>query len=105
MFVPCDRKLHVSGHVLDIQHQPISNATIELYGVKQQTDDNGCFYFGGLLAASGFYVSASNPGYRSYREGKEFDFYDIEITLASIDSPQPSSAVWHRLAVGDLSKF
>ncbi len=106
MFVPCDRRLHVSGHVFDAQHKPISNATIEFYGVKKETDENGCFYFGGLLAASGFNVAANKPGYKSYREGKKFEFYDLDITLASIDSQQSSSAVWHKLAaVGELSKF
>jgi Carboxypeptidase regulatory-like domain len=105
MFVPCDRKLHVSGHVIDTQHKPVVNATIEFYGVKKQTDEDGCFYFGGLLAAPGFNVAVTKPGYKLYREGKEFDFYDIDVTLASSDSDQPSSAVWHKVPATELSKY
>jgi len=105
MFVPCDRQNHVSGHVFDAQHKPISRATVEFYGVKTETDENGCFYFGGHLAGAGFNVAASKPGYKSYREGREFKFYDIDITLASADSQEPSSAVWNELIAGELSKF
>jgi hypothetical protein len=104
MFVPCDQKLHVSGHVLDTQHKPVGNATIEFYGIKKQSDENGCFYFGGLLAGPGFNVAVTKPGYKSYREGKEFDFYDIDVTLASEDSEQPSSGIWHKLSAAELSK-
>ena len=105
MFVPCDRKLHVSGHVFDAQHKPVGNATIEFYGVKKEIDENGCFYFGGLLAASGFNVAVNKPGYKPYREGKEFDFYDIDVMLASMDSDQPSSAIWHKLPPAELAKY
>ncbi len=105
MFVSCDRKLHVSGHVVDGQHKPISKATVEFYGVKKQTDENGCFYFGGLLAATGFNVAVSKPGYKNYRAGKEFDFYDIDITLVPTNSEQLSSAVWHKLPENELPKY
>jgi len=36
MFVPCDRSLHVSGHVFDAQHKPVVNATIEFYGERNR---------------------------------------------------------------------
>jgi hypothetical protein len=104
MFVPCDRNVHVSGHVFDSQHKPLRNATIEFYDVKNQTDENGCFYFGGLLAAPGFNVAVTKPGYKSYREGKEFDFYDIDVTLAAEGADQPSFGVWHKLPASELSK-
>jgi hypothetical protein len=42
MFVPCDRGVHVSGHVLDAQHRLISHATVEFYGVKKETAADGC---------------------------------------------------------------
>ena len=105
MFVPCDRAVHVSGHVFDAQHKPISNATVEFYGVKHQTDENGCFYFGGVLAASGFSLAVSKPGDKPYREGKDFDFYDVEIMLTPADAEQPSSAVWHKLQAAQLPKY
>jgi hypothetical protein len=105
MFIPCDRRLHVSGHVLDLQHKPISKATVEFYGVKKQTDENGCFYFDGLLGAPGFNVAVMKPGYKNYREGKEFDFYDIDVTLVPADSEQSSSGVWHKLQSNELSKY
>ena len=104
VFLPCDRKVHVSGHVFDAQHKPLGNATIEFYGVKKQTDENGCFYFGGLLAAPGFNVAVTKPGYKSYREGREFDFYDIDVMLASDTADQPSSGVWRKLPAAELSK-
>ena len=105
MFVPCDRKLHVSGHIFDAQHKPVSHATVEFYGVKKETDANGCFYFGGVLAAPGFNVSVAKPGYQPYREGKEFDFYDIEVTLAATDDAQKSSGVWRKLTADELAKY
>jgi hypothetical protein len=105
MFVPCDRALHVSGHVFDSEHKPVSHATVEFYGVKKETDENGCFYFGGVLAASGFNVGVTRSGYKPYREGKEFDFYDIDVNLASTDAAQQSSAIWHKLQPGELSKY
>ena len=105
MFVPCDRRLQVSGHVFDLQHKPISHATVEFYGVKKETDDTGCFYFGGLLAASGFNVSVTKSGYKPYREGKELAYYDIEVTLVPDSSEGQSSGVWHTLSEEQLSKY
>ena len=93
MFVPCDRKLHVSGHVVDGQHKPISKATVEFYGVKKQTDEKGCFYFGGLLAATGFNVAVSKPGYKNYRAGKEFPV--SEAPGVSVFYKDESGAVFH----------
>ena len=105
MFVPCDRKLHVSGHVLDNKHHPISQAKVELYGVTKETDENGCFYFGGLLAASGFNVKVSKPGYAPYREGKAFEYYDIEVVLGPEEGNQQSYGSWHKLSQDELSKY
>jgi hypothetical protein len=48
-FVPCDRRLHVSGHVFDNQHHPVSQASVTFYGVTKETPEDGCFYFDGLL--------------------------------------------------------
>jgi hypothetical protein len=105
MFVPCDRRVHVSGHVFDSQHKPIGHAKVEFYGSTQETDERGCFYFGGLLAAPGFNVTVSKSGYKPYREGKEFDYYDIEVTLAPDNSNQQSSGSWRKLNEEELSKY
>ena len=105
MFVPCDRQVHVSGHVLDAQHKPVGHATVQFYGVQKETDENGCFYFGGLLAAPGFNVSVTKDGYKPYREGKEFKYYDIEVTLAPENSELSSSGSWRALNESELSKF
>jgi hypothetical protein len=105
MFVPCDRKVHVSGHVFDEKHKPLRDADVEFYGVTHKTDKNGCFYFGGLLAAPGFNVVISKPGYKKYEEGREFDYYDIDVTLAPEDDSENSSGSWRKLQDADLGKF
>jgi hypothetical protein len=105
MFVPCDRGVHVSGHVLDAQHRPISHATVEFYGVKKETADDGCFRFGGHLAASGFAIKVSKPTYKTYSESKEFNYYDIDVTLESENNEQQSSATWHTLSKDQLPKY
>src|SRR4051794_12009182 len=91
MFVPCDKWVHVSGHVFDEKHNPLQDADVEFYGDIKKTDANGCFYFGGVLAASGFNISVSKPGFKSYTEGKEFDYYDIDVSLPSQESVDNSS--------------
>jgi hypothetical protein len=73
MFVPCDRHVHVSGHVYDEHHRPLRDAEVEYYGERKRTDANGCFYFRGLLAAPGFNISVSKPGFKTYTDGKRFD--------------------------------
>jgi hypothetical protein len=104
-FLSGDRRLHVSGHVLDAQHKPIGYAVVELHGVKKETDENGCFYFGGTNPGMDVSITVSKLGYKPYRAGKEFDFYEVVITLAAENSERPSSAIWHRLYIEELSKF
>src|SRR4051812_35409716 len=103
MFVPCDSRVHISGHILDAQHRPIPHSKVEFYGVTKDTDQNGCFYFGGVLATSTFELSASGPGYKDFKERKKIDFYDVEVTLAPKDSDQTSSATWKKLDGNELA--
>lgn len=102
---PCGRRLHVSGHVLDPEHRPIGYAAVVLDGVKKETDENGCFFFGGDSEAANFDIDVSKFGYKPYRASKEYDFYEIVITLASENGEQRSSGIWHKLYIEELSKY
>jgi hypothetical protein len=104
-FVPCDRRLHVSGHAFDNQHHPVSQASVTFYGVTKETPEDGCFYFDGLLAAQGLNVQVVKAGYKPYREGKEFAYFDIEVTLEPENSDRPSSGSWRELSRDELSKY
>ena len=102
-FAPCDRAVHVSGHVRDTRGAPVKDAAVEFYGVTRATCDDGCFHFGGVLAAPGFTVAVSKPGYKPYREGRKFAYYDIEITLAPAEDPRQSTGLWRVLKENDLA--
>jgi hypothetical protein len=95
----------LSGHVLDPQHKPVGSATVLFDGVKKETDENGCFYFGGDSEASDLDITVSKFGYKTYRAVKEYDFYEIVITLASENGEQRSSGIWHKLYLEEISKY
>ena len=105
MFASCDRRLLVAGHVFDDRHRPLGHATVELDGVKKETDENGCFYFGDVSGGSDLNLRVAKVGYKPYRAGKEFGSYIIVVTLASDDGEQQSSATWHKTLVGEISKY
>jgi hypothetical protein len=96
-FVPCDRELHVSGHVYDARGKPVRDAEVELYGDTRRTRADGCFRFTGVLAASGFEVTVTKPGFKTYREGKKSYLYDLAIVLQPEDSPGSSTGAWRVL--------
>ena len=101
-FVPCDRQVHVSGYVFDENHNPLQGAIVEFYGTTRLTTANGCFRFSGHLAAPGFNVVVRKTGYKPYREGRRFDYYEIEITLVPESSSNSSIGEWHVLKVDEL---
>ena len=105
LFAPCGRRLHVSGHVLDAQHRPVGYATVELGGVRKETDGNGCFYFGGDTADADLNINVTKVGHHPYRASKGFDLYEVVITLAPEQGEQQSSGVWHKLYVDELPRY
>jgi hypothetical protein len=105
IFEPCNRRIHLSGHVLDAEREPVPYAIVELNGMKRETDETGCFYFGEGVAASEFDLTVTKLGYKPYRTYKEIDFYEVITTLMPENSEQQSSALWHKLYVEEISKF
>ena len=90
---------------MDARHRPLGGATIELNGVKKETNENGCFYFGDVLDGSDLNLRVAKLGQKSYREGKEFGSYSIVVTLASEDGEHQSTAIWHKSLMSELSKY
>jgi hypothetical protein len=84
-------------------NRPIEGADVELYGVRKKTGTSGCFYFGGVLAGSGFQVNVMKDGYEPYREGKAFKYYDITVTMASEGSGVASTGNWRVLKESELT--
>jgi len=84
---------------LDTDKNPIQDANVEFYGVTEKTDKKGCFYFGGVLAAPGFNVSVSKEGYKPYKEGKEFKYYNITVIMEKDDSDKNSTGEWKEAEV------
>jgi Carboxypeptidase regulatory-like domain len=103
-FLPCDRRIHVSGTVVDAAGAPIEGAKVELFDDAVQTKRNGCFRFRGTLAVPGFRVTVSKPGYKTYREERRYDLYDLRVTLVPEDSPSQSTAVWRELRDEELAE-
>jgi hypothetical protein len=87
----CDRRVHVSGRVLDQAGRPLADANVELFGLEKKTDINGCFFFNGIIDASRVPVSVFKAGYRSYRDSDRFEYYDITVTLQTVSSIEKSS--------------
>jgi hypothetical protein len=105
VFPPCDRRLHVSGHVFDADHNPVPDAIVVLNGVRQETNQNGCFYFGGTFAASELDITVTKVGYKSFHGIKEVDFFETIITLEGENSERLSSPIWHKLEIDELPKY
>ena len=101
----CHRELLVAGHVFDSQHRPLGHATVELNGVKTETNERGCFYFGKVSSDSELNLRVAKLGSRQYQDSKELATYNIVVTLVQEDSEQPSSAVWQRSMVGEISRY
>jgi hypothetical protein len=101
----CNHRLLVVGHVLDARHRPLGHATVELDGVKKETDEHGCFYFGEVSDGSVLILRVAKLGHKPYREDKEFGSYNIVVTLASEDGEQQSKAVWNKTLTGEISKY
>jgi hypothetical protein len=95
----------VSGHVLDDQHDTVGYAVIELNGERKESDENGCFYFSGISRSSELDILITKVGYKPYRAVKEFDFYEVVITLTPEGNEVPSSAIWHKLYIEELGRF
>ena len=105
MLASCDHRLLVAGHVFDARHRPLGHATVELNGVKQETDEHGCFYFGEVPDDADLILRVAKLGHKPYRADKEFGSYNIAVTLASEDGEQQSTAVWHKTLTGEISKY
>ena len=104
IFASCDSPLLVTGNVLDSQQRPLGHATVELNGVKQETNENGCFYFADSSGGSELNLRVAKVGHKPYREEKELGSYNIVVTLAPEDDQQQSSATWQRSPAGEISK-
>jgi len=105
VFTACNRQVLVAGHVSDSQHRPLGHATVDLNGVKKETDDNGCFYFGEVPGSSEMNLRVAKVGHRQYQDSKALGTYNIVVTLVQEDSDQQSSAVWQRSIAGEMSKY
>jgi len=101
--MPCHRVNHVGGYVLGANGKPVAGATVLFYGLTQLTDSDGCFFFGGQLAASGFQVEAERDGYKRFSQERHFERYEITIVLEEVSSNRESSAVWKVLTANQAS--
>jgi len=95
----------VAGHVFDATHRPLGAATVELNGVKKETNESGCFYFGDVLGGSDLNLRVAKLGQKSYQESKQFGTYSIVVTLAPEDSEQQSTAIWDESLMAEISKY
>lgn len=102
ILLPCDRGNHVGGYVRDASGRPIAGASVEFYGVTHATDSDGCFFFGGTLAAPGFQLSVSKGGYKMYKGGRRFSFYEINVTLEEVSGSPGSKAEWKELTINQV---
>jgi len=100
--MPCDRPNHVGGYVRDSAGRPVPDAKVMFYGIARNTDVNGCFYFGGVLAAPGFRIEVSKDGFKQYVEGRPFALYEINIVLENEASVIASHATWRKLTVDEI---
>jgi len=96
---------HVSGLVRSTSGAPIEAADVLFYGVTRKTDANGCFHFGGVLAASGFQIEVRKAGFKPYSEARNFNLYDLEVVLETSDSPVRSRATWRVLGREEAKEF
>src|SRR5688572_32275861 len=104
IFASCDSPLLVAGNVLDSQQRPLGHATVELNGVKKETNENGCFYFADSPGGSELNLRVAKVGHKPYREEKELGSYNIIVILAPENDPQQSSATWQRSPSSEISK-
>ena len=84
-------------------HRPLGHATVELNGVKTETDEHGCFYFGDVMG-SDLKLRVAKLGYKPYDEGKEIGSYIIVVKLAAEDGELQSSATWEQSPMVEISK-
>ena len=105
LFASCNRQPLVAGHVFDSQHRSLGHATVDLNGVRKETDENGCFYFGEVSGGSEMNLRVAKLGHRQYQDSKEVGTYNIVVTLVQEDSEEQSSAMWQRSLVGDISRY
>jgi hypothetical protein len=105
LFAACDRQLLVAGHVFDSQHRPLGHATVEVNGVKTETNESGCFYFGEVSGGPDLNLRVAKLGSKQYQDSKELSTYNIVVTLVQENSEQQSSAVWQRSMVGEISRY
>jgi hypothetical protein len=99
-FMPCDRVFRLSGHVLELDGQPVEGATVELYSARTHSCADGCFNLPVAPAASGFELVVSKEGYRRYAREWHAGDYDVTVHLAPVSSSADSSATWKDVAAG-----
>lgn len=93
-FVPCDRDLTVIAHVTDPSGTPLQDVHIDVLGHEGESGRNGCLELGGVIHSDEVVVGAAKPGYKAYEGREKYDYYQIDIVLEPVSSPQPSRATW-----------
>ena len=59
-----DSQVFIKGFVFDNESNPIDGALVSFSGVEKHSDENGCFYFGGVGSFKQILVSISNQGFK-----------------------------------------
>lgn len=101
-----DRKVHVSGTVIDETGRPLQGATVQfLANVEEITDAKGGFHFGGVFPGGRLPLKVTKPGFRAYEGFNNFDFYDVTVSLAKETSQLESKATWKVLKDTELRNY
>jgi len=101
-----DRKVHVSGTVVDEAGRPLQGATVQfLAKVEEITDANGGFQFGGVIPGGRLPLKVTKPGFRTYEGFNKFDYYDVTVSLAKETSQLESKATWKVLKDNELRNY
>ena len=96
-FVPCHPATRAVGYVTDLKGQPISGATVAIYGQKQNTGSTGCFQFN-TADALPFALSASASGFQTIEVPSKAGHFSIEVRLAPLGSNATGNVTWKEIS-------
>ena len=88
-FVPCHPAITVAGRVTAVSGEPISGAVVNLHGMTDVSDDNGCFLFNGADALP-FEMLIRAQGFEPLRVDIEAGSYQALVVLVAPNTGRDS---------------
>jgi len=88
-FVPCHPAITVAGRVTAISGEPIAGAVINLHGMTDTSDVNGCFLFNGADALP-FEMLIRAQGFEPLRVDVEAGSYQALVVLVAPNTGRDS---------------